>query len=233
MHVKKDIVGELYKLQKKHKVLSSEIIKYLSKCFGFAVRTSKDNADGVRQNLLCIVPHAFGCHDNCGAWCGYAKDPASYRHKSLPWERTWLAIVWREILSIFSLEQHRMQTNLHPVLALVKTKALTTLFVQRPPNPDTTAVLGACQPVWKQRWLKRIWVCRTYPKSMKLPIFLQGNSIKGMPRDLRGKGNMSRTSNQLWNTSVGVWLLAKLNLSLKLQRKSGKARPTCQVLTQK
>ena len=84
MHVKKHIVGELYKLQKKHKVLSSEIIKYLSKCFSFAVRTSKDNADGVRQNLLCIVPHAFGCHDNCGAWCGYAKDPASYRHKSLP-----------------------------------------------------------------------------------------------------------------------------------------------------
>ena len=52
--------------------------------FRFCCTTSKDNADGVRQNLLCIVPHAFGCHDNCGAWCRYAKDPASYRHKSLP-----------------------------------------------------------------------------------------------------------------------------------------------------
>ena len=39
---------------------------------------------GVKKNILCIVPHSFGEHEKCGAWCGYEKRPDSYRHILLP-----------------------------------------------------------------------------------------------------------------------------------------------------
>ena len=31
-----------------------------------------------------MVPHAYGDHSSCGNWCGYLKNPASYKHRGLP-----------------------------------------------------------------------------------------------------------------------------------------------------
>ena len=27
------------------------------------------------------MPHAYGDHSSCGNWCGYLKNPASYKHR--------------------------------------------------------------------------------------------------------------------------------------------------------
>ena len=83
-HAKKALGTSLYKLQKHHKQLTTPVIKYFQKCFTYALNQNKDDEAGVKKNILCIVPHSFGEHDKCGAWCGYEKNPDSYRHSSLP-----------------------------------------------------------------------------------------------------------------------------------------------------
>ena len=47
---------------------------------------NRNNTEGLKKNLKAIVPHAFGKHDqHCSiSWCGFLKDPLSFRHSSLP-----------------------------------------------------------------------------------------------------------------------------------------------------
>lgn len=60
------------------------VIQYFQRCFGYALKQSKDDEEGVRNGLKSIVPHAHGDHSSCGDWCGYLKSPASYKHRGLP-----------------------------------------------------------------------------------------------------------------------------------------------------
>lgn len=61
VHAKISIATSLYSLQAKHKgVLSSKVIDYLLKCFGYALKQNKDNVEGLKTSLQSIVPHAFG-----------------------------------------------------------------------------------------------------------------------------------------------------------------------------
>ena len=84
-HVKCHLRSSLYKLQAKHKVLTSSVIRYLvEKCFAYALLQNKGNVDGVRSALNNIVPHAFGDHSACGKWCKYNENPHAYTHKYLP-----------------------------------------------------------------------------------------------------------------------------------------------------
>ena len=66
--------------------LSAKVIEYFSKCFGYALVQNRNNTEGLKKNLKAIVPHAFGKHDqHCSSsWCGFLKDPLSFRHGSLP-----------------------------------------------------------------------------------------------------------------------------------------------------
>ena len=82
-HAKKSLGTRLYKLQKQEKELTSQVIKYLQKCFSYALSQNKGDPQGVCDAILSIVPHAYGEHDQCGDWCRFRKDPAA-RHKSLP-----------------------------------------------------------------------------------------------------------------------------------------------------
>ena len=50
----------------------------------YALKQNKDNEEGVRNGLKSIVPHAYSDHCSCGNWCGYLKNPASYKHRGLP-----------------------------------------------------------------------------------------------------------------------------------------------------
>jgi len=50
----------------------------------YCLHQHKDDPRGLQENLLLIVPHAFGHHENCQSWCGYLKNPTSYVHKDLP-----------------------------------------------------------------------------------------------------------------------------------------------------
>ena len=62
------------------------MINHLVKCFSYAIAQNKDDSKGIQAALRCIVPHAFGDHCNCEVtWCGFKTDPASYKHKELPY----------------------------------------------------------------------------------------------------------------------------------------------------
>ena len=45
-HAKKSLGTRLYKLQKKEKTLTTRVIKYLQKCFAYALSQNKDDAKG-------------------------------------------------------------------------------------------------------------------------------------------------------------------------------------------
>ncbi|XP_044167665.1 uncharacterized protein LOC114976984 [Acropora millepora] len=86
-HAKKSFTSHLYAIQSQFKgQLSAKVIEYFSKCFGYALVQNRNNTEGLKKNLKAIVPHAFGKHDqHCSiSWCGFLKDPLSFRHSSLP-----------------------------------------------------------------------------------------------------------------------------------------------------
>ncbi|XP_061180737.1 uncharacterized protein LOC133189369 [Saccostrea echinata] len=85
-HVRKNISNALYKLQEKHKSLSTKTINYLLKDVSYAISQNKGNPEGLQSSIRAIVPHSFGDHSHCDShWCGYLKDPSNYKHSSLPY----------------------------------------------------------------------------------------------------------------------------------------------------
>ena len=54
------------------------VLLYLKKCFSYAIAQSKGDSKGIQAALRCIIPYVF-------AWCGFKTDPASYKHKGLPY----------------------------------------------------------------------------------------------------------------------------------------------------
>ena len=89
VHPKRWLTTRLYNLSSRYKyqnssVLSQKVINYLAKCFPYCI-AQKSDPDSLKKALKCVIPHAFGDHQQCSAsWCGYKKDPNSYKHHSLP-----------------------------------------------------------------------------------------------------------------------------------------------------
>ena len=87
-HTSKHLTNALYLLQKKHKPLTTRVIKYFQKCFSYAIAQNQGKPLECKSALHQIVPHAFGNHENCPErWCGYKIDPEQYKHKGLPYGR--------------------------------------------------------------------------------------------------------------------------------------------------
>lgn len=86
-HTKKHLGNNLYSLQKKHKCLTSKVIRYFQKCFSYAVSQNKENPRALEKALQQIVPHAFGDHSCCDNWCEYSSNPETYKHKATPYGR--------------------------------------------------------------------------------------------------------------------------------------------------
>ena len=85
-HMKKNLGNALYKLKGEgHKELSDKVIKYIQKCFSYAITQNARKPDSLKLALAACVPHMYGEHATCGAWCEYSKDPENYRHSSLPY----------------------------------------------------------------------------------------------------------------------------------------------------
>lgn len=81
----KHLQVSLYKQHAKLRTLTGDAIKYLlDKCLSCALAHIKGHPESLSSSLQEITPHAFGCHDNCGDWCMYLKDPDNYRHKYVP-----------------------------------------------------------------------------------------------------------------------------------------------------
>ena len=81
---KRPFVSSLYSIKPQNKSLTGIMIWYFQRCFGYALKQNKDNEEVVQKGLKSIVPHAYGDHSFCGNWCGYFKNPASYKHKVFP-----------------------------------------------------------------------------------------------------------------------------------------------------
>ncbi|XP_046408211.1 uncharacterized protein LOC124172766 [Ischnura elegans] len=83
-HAKKNLGNALYGLRMTHKQLTPTVIKYLQRCFGYALQQNRGNPASLRKAIMNIVPHSFDCHGECGPWCGFVKDPVTYFHRGLP-----------------------------------------------------------------------------------------------------------------------------------------------------
>ncbi|CAG2186089.1 unnamed protein product [Mytilus edulis] len=82
-HSRKSVGNSMYNtLQKKHKSLTTTVIKYFQKCFSYAISQNKNQENALKETLISIVPHAFGQHEKCGNWCKADNDNFSF--KSLP-----------------------------------------------------------------------------------------------------------------------------------------------------
>ncbi|XP_053382773.1 uncharacterized protein LOC128549640 [Mercenaria mercenaria] len=102
-HTVKHLGKSLYALQKKHKILSSMVIKHIQKCFNYALAQNKENVSNFTTALKQLVPHLFGDHDLCGDWCGHRKNPDTY--KGLPYGKPLCGETLRsdldEVINIF------------------------------------------------------------------------------------------------------------------------------------
>ena len=103
----------LYKLQQQEKKLTSQVIKYLQKCFAYAFNQNKGNPEGVRNAILNIVQHAYGEHGQCGDWCQFRKDPTA-KYKSLPrglaLEGDSLRLVLNNVFAIYARNAEKLQS---------------------------------------------------------------------------------------------------------------------------
>ncbi|XP_067664302.1 uncharacterized protein [Haliotis asinina] len=84
-HVRKGLGNKFYQLQKKHKTLSTKVIKYLQKCFNYMISQNRGNQDGISRGLTALSCHPFGDHSKCDdTWCRFLKSSSS-NYKSLPY----------------------------------------------------------------------------------------------------------------------------------------------------
>ena len=87
-HTKRTLNGKLSAIKKSFKELSQTVIGYIELCFRAAIRQNEGNPEGLAKALNAIPPHMFGDHSECSdQWCGYLKDPNSYKHRGLPYGR--------------------------------------------------------------------------------------------------------------------------------------------------
>src|SRR5207249_11953429 len=57
-HVAKIIISDLYMLETKHDILKVESVKgHFNACVTYAMVQNKNNPEGLKGNLLAIVPH--------------------------------------------------------------------------------------------------------------------------------------------------------------------------------
>ena len=75
-HVKCHLKNDLYKLQAKHRSLTTTVITYLvNKCFSYALMQNKNEPENLKKAIENIVPHVFDNHKTCGTWCRFRKNP--------------------------------------------------------------------------------------------------------------------------------------------------------------
>lgn len=85
---------------------SGQVIEYFQRCFTYALKQNKNDPDGIKTSLRAIIPHSFGDHSCCCiSWCGYLKDPTSYKHSTLPYgkdlEGQDLKLCLQQVMEIF------------------------------------------------------------------------------------------------------------------------------------
>ena len=75
--------------------INDAVIDYIRSLFSVVLSKHKGDAKGMQDAILSIVPHAFGDHGRCGAWCRFKENPKAYKHKYLPGGKD-LTEKWRQ-----------------------------------------------------------------------------------------------------------------------------------------
>lgn len=78
-HAKKGVKNLLYEIKNaKSRDPDSELthdsIKYLVKCFAYAVQQNKGKLNDLTLAIKNVPQHVMGKHDNCGNWCSAHKE---------------------------------------------------------------------------------------------------------------------------------------------------------------
>ena len=84
-HIAKGVTSSLYRIDKENdpdRELTGEAIKYLQRCFTYAVAQHKGDTNEIAATIRNISYHAFNQLDNCSTWCGYVKDK-NYKHVTI------------------------------------------------------------------------------------------------------------------------------------------------------
>ena len=96
--------------------------------------------------MKCIVPHAFGEHENCSqSWCGFKKDPLHYKHKDLPYRNDLYGDELKNAL-VAILDEYTTDTV---------TKKLAP-FANSQQNEALNSIVGTKNP---KIWWKRLQGC--------------------------------------------------------------------------
>ncbi|XP_057329900.1 uncharacterized protein LOC130670506 [Microplitis mediator] len=82
-HTCKGVVGEIYKISKNFKELTSSTIQYLKKCFNYCVSQNQGAVMSMAKAIKNIPYHAFNHHNDCGNRCSYKSNPENYQHTNI------------------------------------------------------------------------------------------------------------------------------------------------------
>ncbi|XP_063436635.1 uncharacterized protein LOC134718073 [Mytilus trossulus] len=132
-HSRKSVGNSMYNtLQKKHKTLTTTVIKYFQKCFSYAISQNKNKENALKETLISIVPHAFGQHEKCGNWCKADNDNFSF--KSLPGGK---ALSGDDLYNDLYIVFETMSNNAHKLAPGGSTKdveSLNGIFASKAPK---------------------------------------------------------------------------------------------------
>ena len=154
IHSKRSLASHLYELKKTNNEVTDGVIRYVLKCYAYAVNQNKEDADGIRRNLQAIIPHLYGDHSKCGQWCRYLEDPENYRHRSLPGGKDLKDPDTKNALERIMQMQIQNADNLAPVLnsqtneafnATVSTKAQKARHYGSSESNDFRVAAAVCQ----------------------------------------------------------------------------------------
>ena len=84
-YVHKNVTEKLYSLQKTHKSLSQKVISSVTKNFNYMLQQNRGDPEKINTGLKAVVEHMFGNHEFCQEWCGFTKNPETYKHHNLPY----------------------------------------------------------------------------------------------------------------------------------------------------
>ncbi|KAK0157033.1 hypothetical protein PV327_011446, partial [Microctonus hyperodae] len=88
-HTSKDVKNMLFRLKNgktnvdPDKELSNDSIAYLHRCFSYAVAQNVADIPALAAAVKNIPYHAFNKHDECRSWCGFKKNPETYKHSTV------------------------------------------------------------------------------------------------------------------------------------------------------
>nr|XP_034337052.1 uncharacterized protein LOC117692638 [Crassostrea gigas] len=83
-HTRKGFTGKLLDMSNTFKALKNVKVRgHVERCFMYCFKQNQGKSTQLEEDLQKIVPHLYGEHDKCGAWCRSEK--SGYKPRNLPY----------------------------------------------------------------------------------------------------------------------------------------------------